>query len=64
MSGLDGSPTHDDAALLVLGDATHDELRILIVDRVAGRAHMTWQVLSLRDTHHHGGATIAAVVHE
>jgi hypothetical protein len=34
------------------------------VNGVAGRAHMAWQVLSLRDTHHHGGATIAAVVHE
>jgi hypothetical protein len=64
MARLDRSPAHNDTAVLVLGDATHDEFGILVVDRVAGRAHVAWQVLSLGDTHHHGGATIAAVVHE
>jgi hypothetical protein len=64
MARFNRSPAHHDTTVLVFGDATHDEFGILVVDRVAGRAHVAWQVLSLGDTHDDGGATIAAVVHE
>jgi hypothetical protein len=64
MARLDRSPAHHDTTVLVLGNATDDEFGILVVDRVAGRAHVAWQVLSLGDTHNDGGATITAVVHE
>ena len=61
---LDGPAAEHDAAVLGFRNAADDDLGIFVVNGVTSRADVPRQVLTLWNPHHHGGATIAAVVHE
>src|SRR5690242_13107372 len=54
---LDSPPTQQDSAL-VLGNAAHDQARILIVDRSAGIADVTGDQITRRDAQLDFGAAL------